>query len=488
MMKTCVSSFAFICFVSASTPGLAAAATAEEAQRLAGVFQTYLGKEPGVVTVIPSGEAYDVKVDLAPFLAKIPEPNFSAEVSPFEMKLADQGGGKWLVTQDSPFSFSAKIPGKFEVIAKVGAMKVSSVFDENLQVFISSTTEFADFSLEEIFTEPGLGPVHVTVDSKSMRYETTATASGADAVDGTIQMTMSGFFERITAPVSPASPVTMDVDFIAGPSTTETIIKGLKNRAINKLITWFIAHPSQASIKASQSELKAILGASLPLFENISSTGTLKDFFAPTTPIGPVSIANVGFNIGMNGIVVEGAVHEGFTVEGLTLPYGFVPPWATDLVPDKLALDFKISDFNLADPVGMLLDMIDLNEAKPTTPEENMKLLTALLPKGAVQISMGPSKVTSKVYDVDFEGSMTAGPVGVPLGAATIRAKGLDDVMKALQAAPPEMVGQAIPAVIAAKGMAKTEADGSLSWKIENTISGTVLVNGIDISKMGGGG
>jgi hypothetical protein len=36
--------------------------------------------------------------------------------------------------------------------------------------------------------------------------------------------------------------------------------------------------------------------------------------------------------------------------------------------------------------------------------------------------------------------------------------------------------------------MAKTEADGSLSWKIENTISGTVLVNGIDVSKLGGGG
>jgi hypothetical protein len=165
-----------------------------------------------------------------------------------------------------------------------------------------------------------------------------------------------------------------------------------------------------------------------------------------------------------------------------------VPPFAADLVPQSFAVDFKVSDFNLADPVRMLLDMIDLNEAKPTTPEENLKLLTALLPKGAVQISMGPSKVTSKVYDVDFEGSMTAGPVGVPLGAATIRAKGLDDVMKAVQAAPPEMVGQAIPAIIAAKGMAKTEADGSLSWKIENTITGTVLVNGIDVSKMGGGG
>ncbi|MEQ1524811.1 MAG: hypothetical protein ABL936_26435, partial [Aestuariivirga sp.] len=134
------------------------------------------------------------------------------------------------------------------------------------------------------------------------------------------------------------------------------------------------------------------------------------------------------------------------------------------------ALDFTVSDFNLADPARMLLDMIDPNGAKPTTPEENVKLLTALLPKGAAEISMGPGNITAKLYDVDFEGRMTAGPVGVPLGTATIRAKGLEDVMKTLQAAPPQMIGNAIPAIIAAKGMAKTESDGSLSWKIENTI------------------
>jgi hypothetical protein len=33
--------------------------------------------------------------------------------------------------------------------------------------------------------------------------------------------------------------------------------------------------------------------------------------------------------------------------------------------------------------------------------------------------------------------------------------------------------------------MAKTEPDGSMSWKIENTASGGILVNGIDVSKMG---
>ncbi len=90
-----------------------------------------------------------------------------------------------------------------------------------------------------------------------------------------------------------------------------------------------------------------------------------------TTPVGPVGIANLGFDVGVNGVVADGMLHEGFRVEGLTLPPGLVPPFATDLVPQSFALDFKVSDFNLADPARMLLDMIDLNEAKPTTPEEN---------------------------------------------------------------------------------------------------------------------
>jgi hypothetical protein len=486
MMKTCVSFLAFVCFVSAGTPGLSAAATAEEAQRLTEVFQTYLGKEPGVVLVTPSGEAYDVKIDPAPLIAKIKQPNFSAEITPFVMKLTDQGGGMWLVTQDSPLSFSAKMPGQLEMTVKAGAMKGRAVFDQNVSAFTSSTYDIADFSVAETITTPET-TMHIAYDIKAMHYETASTPAGADTLDSTFHWAMSGLTETVKVPTPQPGSTPMDLTLTAETGTQDGTIKGMKARAIYRLIAWFVAHPSEVAIKANQIELKSLISAGLPLFENVTAKGALQNLLV-NTPVGPVGITNLGFDVGVNGVVADGMVHEGFRVEGVSLPPGLVPPFAADLVPQSFAFDFKVSDFNLADPAGMLLDMIDLNVARPTTPEENLKLLTALLPKGAVQLSMGPSKVTSKLYDVDFEGSMTAGPVGVPLGAATVRAKGLDDVMKALQAAPPEMVGQAIPAIIAAKGMAKTEADGSLSWKIENTISGTVLVNGIDISKMGGGG
>ena len=487
MMKTNVSLFAFICLVSAGTPVLAAAATAEEAQRLTGVFQTYLGTEPGVVTVAPAGEAYDVKIDLAPLIAKIKQPNFSAEISPFVMKLTDQGGGMWLITQDSPLSYSAKVPGQLEMTIKAGAMKGSAVFDQNVSAFTSSTYDIADLSVDETVTTPEAMTMHVAYNIKAMHYETASTPAGPDTLDGTFHWAMSGLTETVKLPMPQPGGMPMDITVTAETGTQDGTIKGMKSQAIYRLIAWFVAHPSEEAIKAGQVELKSLVSAGLPLFENVTAKGEMQNL-SVTTPVGPVGVANLGFDVAVNGVVADGKVHEGFRVDGLTLPPGLVPPFATDLVPQSFALDFTVSDFNLADPARMLLDIIDLNVAKPTTPEENLRLLTALLPKGAVEISVGPGKVTAKLYDVGFEGRMTAGPVGVPLGAATIRAKGLDDVMKTLQAAPPEMIGNAIPAIIAAKGMAKTEADGSLSWKIENTISGTVLVNGIDTSKMGGGG
>ena len=114
-------------------------------------------------------------------------------------------------------------------------------------------------------------------------------------------------------------------------------------------------------------------------------------------------------------------------------------------------------------------------------------LLQALMPRGNVTITLGPSQLLAKLYDLTADGSTTAGPVAMPTGQAMVKLRGMDETMAALQSAPPD-VQQMSAGLLLAKGLGKAEPDGSLSWKIEMTPAGAIMVNGADVSKMLGGG
>ena len=72
-MKTQKITSAILMLLASSTCALAAA-TADEALRMTATLQTYLGSEPGVVTVTPAGDGYNVALDATPYLKKITSP------------------------------------------------------------------------------------------------------------------------------------------------------------------------------------------------------------------------------------------------------------------------------------------------------------------------------------------------------------------------------------------------------------------------------
>jgi hypothetical protein len=97
--------------------------------------------------------------------------------------------------------------------------------------------------------------------------------------------------------------------------------------------------------------------------------------------------------------------------------------------------------------------------------------------------------VTGNIYSLSLEGALTAGPATpIPVGSALLKATGLDAVMKALEAAPPEVGQQAIPGIMMARGMAKPEGTDSYSWDIQMGTDGKITINGIDMSAMTGMG
>ncbi len=65
----------------------------------------------------------------------------------------------------------------------------------------------------------------------------------------------------------------------------------------------------------------------------------------------------------------------------------------------------------------------------------------------------------------------------------TIHMRGFDKTMAAVQAMGPDIMGKAVPALALAKGLAKSESDGSLSWVVELSADRSMKINGIPFGK-----
>jgi hypothetical protein len=261
-------------------------------------------------------------------------------------------------------------------------------------------------------------------------------------------------------------------------------IKGLKLQAVKSMVAWAVANAGSQDLKGREAEVRKLFSDALPFFNSLTTDMTL-DNVSVETPMGPFGVSRVTARIAGNGAVATGEFVEAVTLEGLNLPPGLVPPFATDLVPQKLAIDFKLSDYNLAEAAKVFINEFNPDNDQQT-PEFDAKMQAAIIPGGSVTIATEATAATSKLYDLSVSGSMKAGPAAEPTGKATIRLKGIDEVVKALQAAPPEMgMTQAVGGILMAKGFGKADG-GALVWEIDASQAGTVLVNGIDLTKMGG--
>ena len=462
---------------------LAEPATVDGAAAITAALQTYLGASEGVVTVAPEGESYGVKLDFAPLLSKVPEKDFESSVTPIIFQLVDQGDGTWKMTQDQAFNLMIKMPGAAEISLAAANVKSDGVFDLALQAFTSSSSTITDMSLAEKIADPSAGDVDVKYHIDSMVFDSTAVAGVTGGVDGTSNTLVTGLKEEFSLPPmgegAPPTNIVANVQSYAAKST----VAGYRPDAIYKLVAYFVAHPDEAAITGSQDELKALISAGLPLFENMKSDGTLTGL-SVETPMGVFAAATGGVQIDINGLVADGLFREAFTLDGFTIPAGLAPEWATDLVPTKLVMDFKVSRFNLLAPVKLLVATMDLTKTPPMAPEQDQAMLAALLPDGVVDVTLAPGGLSAPAYDLAYEGSMTAGPMGAPSGKARLTLAGIDKVQAALNAAPDDQKSQILPMLGMAQGMAKPGENGALVWELEMTHDGAMMVNGMN---MGGG-
>ena len=463
--------------------GALAEATDAGAAELTTVLQTYLGAAEGVVSVAVEGAVYGVTLDFAPLIATIPDVGVEASISPLVFQLADNGDGTWAMTQDQAFDFTIKVPGQLDMSVKIGQWVGTGIFDESLQAFSTSSSQISDIAVNETMTDATMGDSKVAYTVASASYESTAVAA-AVGVDSTSTYALNGMSESFAMPGMGEGEAPMEITMTAETYVADAKIAGLRPDAMYKLMAFFAANPSKAAIIAGQDGLKSILRDGVPLFDHLITNGTITTI-SVASPMGVFGMDEAGVTVEANGLVADGMVREAFNLQGLTLPAGLVPDWATQLVPSSLALDFKLSGFDLSAPVALLLDTVDFATGPSDPAAFEGQLMMAMMPAGAVDVTLAPGGILAPIYELGYEGAMSAGTAAMPTGTAKVTLKGMAEVQAALAAAPEEIGMQAAPMLAMAEGMAKPGADGGLVWQLEMTADGGMLVNGVDM--MGGG-
>lgn len=473
-------------WAAAAGQGFAAPATAEGAAHLTEVLQRYLGKTEGVVTVTPEGESYTVTLDAAPLLALVPAEGAKISISAQHLTLADQGGGLWAVAQNEPMSFTLDMPKLMTIAMQIGSMSMNGIFDESLPGFQSATTDLTDVAgTEKVEPTEGQPGQDVAYNVATIHSEFTGTKAVLAGIDATGKSEATGFRETITMGAGVVMPAGMTVDVTAASISETGTLKGMRSAPILDLVAFFVAHPSEAAIKADQEVLRRQVKAALPFFDTLDGTASYKGL-TMTTPFGGGTIDSLDMEIAMSGLVADGRMGEKFTVDGLALTEGLVPEWAKGLVPTSFTFDVAGAGFNLADPAAIIVGALDLTKEPPLAEDVGATLLPAFLPKGSFDVTFAPGQVVAPLYQLDFEGAMNVTVDGAPpTGQGTVKATGMDAVIEALNKGPAEVAQNVGPVLAMARGIAKTGGVGELVWKLDGTQPGVFKINDLDLSAMG---
>jgi hypothetical protein len=469
-----------------SSTSVFAAATTEEAASITASMQTYMGSEPGVITVTPDGDGYDIAIDIAPYLKKVTVPGFAATVDPLRFTATPgDDDGEWSIESEGAYSAVVKVPGIYDMDLKIGDISWEGTYDESIFSFTESKYSLKDIAITQTNIDPSIGmTTRQTTTIASVEGGGTSEDAGNGLADseGTTTITNLSSAAKFDVPPELAGAGMPKLDYSANVATvvSKSAIKGVSAKPIMEL-----AHPNRELIIKDQAILKEKLLAALPLFGSLSSEGTY-DTITFETGFGQFAMAKAAVDVTLNGAVKDGRFGEGISVTDLKLPDTLpLPPWSKGLIPTSFDLGFDLSGFDMEAPARKFITEMDVSKDEPVPPGSEMAYLAALAPGNTIKITIPPGKIASSLYTLTYEAVVDASLGGaMPKVAGKITMTGMDQVTAQLsQAATDPMAQQALAGLFAAKGMAKAEGD-TLVWDITMGENGRLMVNTTDLSTM----
>lgn len=465
-------------------------ASPEGAKKIGAFFETYLGKPAAgaasPIAITPESEDYLVAVDIAALAAPLRTVGVAYDAATVKFKAIEQDDGAWRVElADFPTIVAHSKRGDltFDSTLVASGLKSTMVIDPAIS-WVRSAQGGSD-KMTVRAQGPGL---EESVDTGPLQATMTSKASPDGALSTSAQESLGAF--ALTMAVDPksaganANPSAKPVNIAARAeqATFDASVDGVKPQPLLDLWAFLVAHPSRPELAANEAQLKALLTAALAIPLSVDENVAAQKF-AVQTPQGPVIFESAKFGVG--GAAAGSASHfqERFSATGLSLPATLVPAMFRDLVPTSFDVGVKISGFDLtAAGAEAIADMHLAGDAPPLSPDDRAKVSAKLLGSGPLVIDITPSHAVAPGLDIALEGQIRY-QGGKPSGSLTVRMRNFDQTVAALKGLGPEAERKMVPALAMAKGLAKTESDGALTWVGELGADGAMKVNGLPLGK-----
>ena len=466
-------------------------ATPEGAAKLAEVFATYLGKtasSPPNLTIAPNANQYDVTFDLGAVILSYKVANLSINAAKVKVALAEQDDGTWRYSLAGLPKVSAHFTspdGKVvDVTYEYSGVRQEAIFDPKLGWIKSGS--FAAEKLAALVHEPGLDE---TINLGPISQELSSTFAGDEATSSGKYKLGGLDFSIAIRPAElkpadgkvPGDAAPFKVAVKSGDAAADVSMGGIKGRAALALWAFAVAHPTRAELAANESQFKTLLSTVLSNDLGLSESVSLQTIVA-TAPQGPFTLesAKLGFVAGVNS---KTNLEEHFAGDGLTMPAGLLPPMFADLVPHNFDVGFKLSGFD-AYSAGQeaIADLHLAGEGAIISDDDGKKILAKGMAPGPVVIALPASHLVAPKLDLSYEGKITIDGLK-RFGAVTVRVKNFDQTVEALKAVGPLISPSAMTGLAMAKGLAKKEDDGALTWVAELAADGSMSVNGLPLGK-----
>jgi len=472
--------------------GVAAAAdlpaTPDGAAKLNAFFSTYIGAAPAgaprAYSVTPEGSDYLVAIDIAALTAPLKSEGITYDPAIITFKAFAQDDGEWRIEQgDFPSLAAHTKRGDVNLDTTIVATGVKGV--TLIDPAISWMKSHQGGADKVAVRAHGTG-IEETVDvSAAQTSATTAAASDgtlawtAQQLLGAVALTMA-VDPKAMKPDSAAQPFTIGAQ--ADQAAVEVKLNGLKPRPLLDLWAFLAAHPARPDLAANEPALKTLLNAALAAPLSVDETiGT--QTLTVQTPKG--SVVFQGAKIGVGGAAAGPAsrFEEHFSATGLSLPVGMVPPMFHDFVPAAFDIGFKVSGIDLTAASGEAVgDMHLAGDGPPLSPEDRGKVWAKLVGGAPVTIEVPPSHIVGPHLNLTIEAKIDY-ENGRPSGKFIVHMRDFESTMTALKGLGPEAERKLVPMVAMAKGLARTDPDGALTWVGELGRDGAMKVNGLPLGK-----